>query len=52
MPVNNQLLNDCFIHDKDRLKHDEALSILKDRITPICEIEPLDLEYASGRGVS
>ena len=49
MSVNNQLLNDCFIHDKDRLKHDEALSILKDRITPICEIEPLDLENASGR---
>ena len=49
MSVNNQLLNDCFIHDKDRLKHDEALSILKERITPICEIEPLDLENASGR---
>ena len=36
-------LNDCFIHDKDRLKHDEAISILKSRVNPICEVESLGL---------
>jgi len=31
---NNELLNDCFVHDKDRLTHQEALEILKANITP------------------
>jgi len=29
------LLNDCFLHDKDRLIHREAIALLKDRLKPI-----------------
>ena len=29
-----KLLDDCFLHDKDRLLHAEALAILKERLQP------------------
>lgn len=45
----NKLLNDCFIHDKDRLKHEEAISILSSRITPVCDVESLELRHSVGR---
>lgn len=35
-PINNpKPIDDCFLHDKDRLTHQEALEILKTNITPI-----------------
>ncbi|MEP1934777.1 MAG: gephyrin-like molybdotransferase Glp [Roseibium sp.] len=43
------LLNDCFLHDKDRLRHDEALAILKDRLSPIAGIDTVSLEEALER---
>ena len=49
MSINNKLINDCFIHDKDRLKHEEAIAILKSRIKPICDVETLDLRHTIGR---
>ena len=39
-----RLLDDCFLHDKDRLKHHEALAILKDRLTTIADAETIRLE--------
>lgn len=42
-------LNDCFLHDKDRLKHAEALAILKDRIRSIAPVETVPLSEALGR---
>lgn len=44
-----QLLDDCFLHDKDRLRHDEALEILKSRLSPIAGIETIRLEDALER---
>jgi molybdopterin molybdotransferase len=44
-PANTKVLrDDCFLHDKDRLKHAEALDILRDRLSPIAgtEICPID----------
>ncbi|MEP3047494.1 MAG: gephyrin-like molybdotransferase Glp [Roseibium sp.] len=43
------LLDDCFLHDKDRLRHDEALAILKDQLTSIAGIEAVPLEGALER---
>ena len=44
-----RLLDDCFLHDKDRLKHHEALAILKDRLSAIAEVETVRLEDALER---
>ena len=44
-----KLLDDCFLHDKDRLLHAEALAILKERLQPIVDTEIVDLADASGR---
>lgn len=49
MPSPRRLLDDCFLHDKDRLKHAEALAILKQRIHPVCQRETVALEAANGR---
>ena len=42
-------LNDCFLHDKDRLKHDEALEILKAQIQALGQTETIPLKEATGR---
>lgn len=44
-----KLADDCFILDKDRLPHGEALAILKSRVRPIVEMEEVTLESAAGR---
>jgi molybdopterin molybdotransferase len=44
-----KLLDDCFLHDRDRLRHDEALAILRDRIMPVTRIERIPTETALGR---
>jgi molybdopterin molybdotransferase len=44
-----RLRDDCFVLDKDRLPHDEALAILKSRIGPVVETEKIRLAEAMGR---
>lgn len=44
-----KLLDDCFLHDKDRLRHEDALAIIKQRVSAISGIESLPLDTASGR---
>jgi molybdopterin molybdotransferase len=43
------LLDDCFLHDKDRLTHDEALTILKARARPVVGVEAVNVYEAAGR---
>src|SRR6516225_4857497 len=45
----HKLLDDCFAHDKRRLRHDEALAILKERVQPAAGEERLSLADAAGR---
>src|SRR5215471_12177805 len=45
----HKLLDDCFAHDKRRLRHDEALAILKERVRPAAGEERLSLADAAGR---
>jgi molybdopterin molybdotransferase len=44
-----KLTDDCFVHDKDRLRHDEALDILSNRMQTIAQEETITLENARGR---
>ena len=44
-----KLLDDCFLHDKDRLRHDDAVALLKSRITTVVGTERIAIAEASGR---
>ena len=35
MPLPKTLADDCFLHDKDRLKHREAIEILRERVAAV-----------------
>jgi len=45
----NKLNDDCFAHDKKRLRHAEALGILKHRVAPVAGVETVRLVEAAGR---
>ncbi|MEO0547251.1 MAG: hypothetical protein AAF035_09910 [Pseudomonadota bacterium] len=42
-------INDCFLHDKDRLRHDEAIALLAERLPQIAETNTVALSEAAGR---
>jgi molybdopterin molybdotransferase len=44
-----RLIDDCFLTDSERLRHDDALAILRDRIRPVAAEETVPLEKALGR---
>ena len=44
-----KLLDDCFLHDKDRLRHDEALALMTARLAPVAAREDVALGDAAGR---
>jgi molybdopterin molybdotransferase len=47
--MTRKLLDDCFLHDKDRLTHDEALAILTSRVSAVAGTERVQLAEAAGR---
>lgn len=44
-----KLIDDCFVLDKDRLPHDEAIAILKARVRSVVGVEQVTLAEAAGR---
>jgi molybdopterin molybdotransferase len=44
-----KLIDDCFLHDRDRLKHGDALALIAERATVVVGVERVALEQASGR---
>jgi molybdopterin molybdotransferase len=44
-----KLIDDCFVLDKDRLPHDEAIGILQARVQPVVGVEEVKLAEAAGR---
>ena len=44
-----KLVDDCFVLDKDRLAHEEAIGILKGCVHPVTGTEQVPLAVASGR---
>ena len=43
------LPDDCFLHDRDRLKHDEALALIHERLRCVVGAERIALDGAAGR---
>jgi molybdopterin molybdotransferase len=44
-----KLIDDCFVLDKDRLPHAEAIAILKSRVRPVVGVEQVKLAEAAWR---
>jgi molybdopterin molybdotransferase len=44
-----RLLDDCFLHDRDRLRHADALKLLDARLKPVAGTEDVALTEALGR---
>jgi molybdopterin molybdotransferase len=44
-----RLLDDCFLHDRDRLRHADALKLLDERLSPVAGTEDVALDAAIGR---
>jgi molybdopterin molybdotransferase len=44
-----KLIDDCFVHDRDRLRHDDALALLRARVTTVTGHETVPLAEAHGR---
>jgi molybdopterin molybdotransferase len=44
-----KLLDDCFLHDSERLRHAAALEILRSRVQPVTGLESVPLSAAAGR---
>ncbi len=42
-------LDDCFVHDKHRLRHVDALALLRDRLSPVVGVERVALADLRGR---
>lgn len=47
--MTRKLLDDCFLHDKDRLRHDDAVALILERLSPVADVEAVSLELAHGR---
>jgi molybdopterin molybdotransferase len=47
-----KLLDDCFLHDKDRLRHDDAVALILERLHPVAGTEVLALTETNGRVLS
>ncbi len=47
--MTRKLLDDCFLHDKDRLSHDAALALLRARVGPVAGVETVPLDAACSR---
>ena len=44
-----RLIDDCFLTDGERLRHDEALAILRERVGPVVDVESVPLHEALDR---
>jgi molybdopterin molybdotransferase len=47
--ADRRLIDDCFLTDSERLRHDEALAILRERVGPVVGPERIRLAEALGR---
>ncbi len=47
--MTRRLKDDCFRHDHDRLKHDEVIALIRERLRPVAESETVVLADAHGR---
>lgn len=52
MTTNASLIDDCFLHDKDRLRHDDALDLLRANLSAVAGMEEAPLARCVGRIVA
>lgn len=48
-PDARKLLDDCFLHDKERMRHDEVLAMLRERLSCVVDTETVALRHAHRR---
>jgi molybdopterin molybdotransferase len=44
-----KLVDDCFVHDRDRLRHDEVIALLRGRLHPVVGSASLPVDRCLGR---
>ncbi|MGI9363713.1 MAG: molybdopterin molybdotransferase MoeA [Rhizobiaceae bacterium] len=49
MTARPSLIDDCFLHDKDRLQHEEALDLLQNRLESVVSLETIRFTDAHNR---
>ena len=47
--MSRKLLDDCFLHDKDRMRHDDAVALILERMSRVAGVETVPLSQAHGR---
>ena len=47
--MTRKLLDDCFLHDGQRLRHADALALLRERLAPVVGDERVRIDDAVGR---
>jgi molybdopterin molybdotransferase len=47
--MTRKLLDDCFLHDKERMRHDDAVALILERLSPVAGVETVELSQAHGR---
>jgi len=49
MSGGRRLIDDCFLNDRDRMRHDEVLALIEARLTAVVGAEEVPLAEAAGR---
>ncbi len=44
-----KLIDDCFVHDRDRLRHDQVIALLRERLHPVVAQVDVPLHHGIGR---
>ncbi len=47
--MSRKLLDDCFLHDKDRMRHDDAVALILERMSQVADVETVPLSQAHRR---
>lgn len=47
--MTKKLLDDCFLHDAERMRHEDAVNLLRTRLAPVAGTETVSLAQAAGR---
>jgi len=47
--TSSPLHDDCFLHDKDRMRHHEAVALLRGRMAPVVGSQSLGIDQLAGR---
>ena len=52
MSTNRTLADDCFLHDRDRMRHHDVVELIVERLHPVVGSGTVDLDGALGRYLS